>query len=116
MAQLSSLWRDLGLNLVRCRLIGSGLMWLSNQACCCFMALQRAASFLLPGSSLDLAESQHLSVKTTETRGMSCLWALKPNGLDISGSIFSVCLWGVLQFLMCVCMFYVYMFAGILQV
>lgn len=47
MAQLSSLWRDLGLDsLLRC-LIGSALMWLSNQAYCCFMALQRAASSLL---------------------------------------------------------------------
>lgn len=45
MAQLSSLWRDLGLNLVLRCLTGSVLMWLSNHAYCCFMALQRAASF-----------------------------------------------------------------------
>lgn len=60
MAQLSSLWRDLGLNLVLRCLIGSALMWLSNQACCCFMALQRAASFCCERFSRDLASSQHL--------------------------------------------------------
>lgn len=108
MAQLSSLWRDLGLNLVLRCLTGSALMWLSNHAYCCFMASQRAASF--PAARFSASSSPEASVSGRAGRrregksicegsaalvlgksdGLSNIWAIKPNGLNISGNIVSM--------------------------
>lgn len=108
MAQLSSLWRDLGLNLVLRCLTGSALMWLSNHACCCFEASQRAASF--PAARRPASSSPKVGVSGCagrrregksicegstalvlgESDGLSNIWAIKANGLSISGNVVSM--------------------------
>lgn len=96
MARLSSLWRDLGLNLVLRCLTGSALMWLSNRACRCLAASQRAASFQ-PGSGLRsafqvvLGEDARVEACVKEARpsslpNLSNIGAIKPNGLSVSGN------------------------------
>lgn len=105
MAQLSSLWRDVGLNLVLRCLTGSVLMWLSNHAYCCFTALQRAASFspmqgFQPEVSISGCGGNRFKGKTIykDTKGeldwLSCIWVFLKTSF----------LWGMVQFLIiCMC-------------